>query len=1071
MLLVIAVVAAEFWADSRYPALDEKLLMGVDTPLAGLAFNPLLTPPESAGLASRIMHATINWLYTNRQGMTFGILLGALLMTAMRCIERRAFAGGVANSALGMLLGTPLGVCANCAAPIGKAIHAAGGRVETMLAVMISSPTLNIIVLTMLFALFPPYVVAVKLVLTIGFILVGIPLLTRHLRPAQTSALIGIPLVEAVAKRAPEPDRANLSNVGSDDKRAETWTQAALSVMRLFALDLWFIIKTTVPLMLLAGLLGAALVTLVPLEELADLIPPMGRIKTAMAMGAVALLGIFLPVPMSFDVIATAILWHAGLPMKYALILLFTLGISSVFPFFIVWKSIGPRVAVSVALALAGLGVVAGAAGDRLFRWDFDQRQATFLAEFQGSNRDLRGPKLLQFGGQTLALQSDVDLASQLLRNRMSPAAIRHDADAGVSVAQIAFSKPQPEAPGVTDKVPMFSRYEGRHFGLDEPYVFSVQSFEGPAVAFRGIASGDVHNDGWVDLLLTSSSGISLYANRNGKGFVPQPIDVPGIKELQVVNAALVDLNNDGWLDIFFSTYRKGNYVIYNTRGRFAGENLVRLPGNQDADMTGAAAFADVDGDGYLDIAIGSRDHPYFYGADYLKPNVRLLRNKNGVFEPMLLDVIPGQLLSGQTTSILFSDFNNDGKLDLIVGNEDHAPDSFYLGNGKGDFRPITRADGIIPHSTGSTMSVASADVDNDLLPEIYMGQISRPKAGKKIAQRDATPALCEEVLDPGHRRYCQDILRAHQGMPSQMRGRDVFKCLSSTSKDYREDCVAYSLLIWARESGRQELCDLFPPVWEEFKHICHRAYGHGVAPSEGRLAERRKPVAKNLPGDNSIPSTYLHNIFLKQASSGRFVDRAAAMGIEAAGFTWNAKFADVDCDEYVDLYAVNGWFADPKRESNFFFHNQQGKTFNDKTGEAGLVSFLSTSAYTFIDIDNDGDLDIVSVPISGPVLVYVNNAVKNRMAVELRDHIGNRFGIGSKIIIHYGPGGKLHQLREIQASGGFVSFDAPIAYFGLSEYQGVEKIEVRWSTGERSEVRADFRAGGRYIITRKLGG
>ncbi len=1068
---MIAVVAAEFWADSRYPALNEKLLMGVDTPLAGLAFNPLLTPTDGAGVSSRILHATINWLYTNRQGMTFGILLGALLMTAMRCIERRAFAGGVANSALGMLLGTPLGVCANCAAPIGQAIHASGGRVETMLAVMVSSPTLNIIVLTMLFALFPPYVVAVKVVLTIGFILIGIPLLTRHLRPARAPALIDMPPVEAASIRVDDTERANLRKVGIDDRLAETWMHAALSVMRFLTLDLWFIIKTTVPLMLLAGLLGAAAVTLVPLEELADLVPPMGRIKTAMAMGAVALLGIFLPVPMSFDVIATAILWHAGLPMKYALILLFTLGISSVFPFFIVWKSIGPRVAVSMSLALAGLGVVAGAAGDRLFRWDFDQRQATFLAEFQGSTGDLRGPKLLQFGGQTLALQSDVDLASRLLQHTMSPAAIQHDADARTSVTQVAFSKPQPAARGASNGVPLFSRHEGKDFGLDEPYGFSVLSFEGPAVAFRGIASGDVHNDGWVDLLLTSSSGISLYANRNGEGFVPQRIDVPGIKEFQVVNSALVDLNNDGWLDIFFSTYRKGNYVIYNARGRFEGDNLVRLPGNQNADMTGAAAFADVDGDGYLDMAIGSRDHPYVFGPNYSKPNISLLRNKNGTFEPISLDVIPGQILSGQTTSILFSDFNNDGKLDLIVGNEDHAPDSFYLGNGKGGFRPITRADGIIPRSTGSTMSIISADIDNDLLPEIYMGQISRPKAGKKITQRDVAPALCEEILDPGHKQYCQEILKAHQGMPSQMRGRDVFKCLSSTSKDYREDCVAYSLLIWARESGRQELCDLFPPAWGEFKHICHRAYGQGITPNTGRPPERRKPVAKSLPGDNSIPSAYLHNIFLKQASSGQFVDRAAEMGVEGAGFTWNAKFADVDCDEYVDLYAVNGWFADPKRESNYFFHNQQGMKFKDMTSEAGLVSFLSTSAYTFIDIDNDGDLDIVSVPISGPVLVYMNNAVKNRIAVELRDHIGNRFGIGSKIIIHYGPGGKLRQLREIQASGGFVSFDAPIAYFGLSDHHGVEKIEVRWSTGERSEVRADFRAGGRYIITRKADG
>src|SRR5262249_44322257 len=112
-------------------------------------------------------------------------------------------------------------------------------------------------------------------------------------------------------------------------------------------------------------------------------------------------------------------------------------------------------------------------------------------------------------------------------------------------------------------------------------------------------------------------------------------------------------------------------------------------------------------------------------------------------------------------------------------------------------------------------------------------------------------------------------------------------------------------------------------------------------------------------------------------------------------------------------------------------------------------------------------DLDIVAVPISGPVLVYVNNSKKNRIAFELRDLAGNRFGIGSKIVIRYGPGGARHQLREIQASGGFISFDAPIAYFGLGEFQAVDSVEVQWSTGERSEIRGDFRAGARYVVRR----
>jgi hypothetical protein len=80
---------------------------------------------------------------------------------------------------------------------------------------------------------------------------------------------------------------------------------------------------------------------------------------------------------------------------------------------------------------------------------------------------------------------------------------------------------------------------------------------------------------------------------------------------------------------------------------------------------------------------------------------------------------------------------------------------------------------------------------------------------------------------------------------------------------------------------------------------------------------------------------------------------------------------------------------------------------------------------------------------------------------------VGNRFGVGSRIIVHYGPGEGRQQMREIQASGGFVSFDAPIAYFGLGDFDRVSRMEIVWSTGEHSEIRGDFLAGARYIFRR----
>ena len=74
-----------------------------------------------------------------------------------------------------------------------------------------------------------------------------------------------------------------------------------------------------------------------------------------------------------------------------------------------------------------------------------------------------------------------------------------------------------------------------------------------------------------------------------------------------------------------------------------------------------------------------------------------------------------------------------------------------------------------------------------------------------------------------------------------------------------------------------------------------------------------------------AIPVTMMDNVLLMSTGDGRFVDQASEWGVQTGGFTWNAKFADLDNDEFVDLYVVNGWFPSPRRESNFFYQNQQG--------------------------------------------------------------------------------------------------------------------------------------------------
>ena len=341
VLAVIVVTAVTFWIGSRYPSLDEKAIMGGSAQLEDpLAFEALIQIQPSDSLLVRIVYTTINWVETVLEGMAFGLVIGACFLTLIGMIPVRGHRNGFVNSLIGVAVGSPLGVCVNCSAPVAKGLHDGGARLETTLATMFSSPTLNVIVLSMLFSIFPLYLVVIKLSQTLLFILVLVPLLSRWAFREERVQTYDDSFCLIEPPSAPQVD--------------ESWPSVVRNTSILLGRNLSYIVIRTVPLMLLAGILGAVVANVIPLQTLVDY-PP-----SILSVAVIALVGIFLPVPVAFDLILVAVLITAGAPMIYSMTLLFTLGIFSVYPFLIVWKTISPRVAVILTVVLVLIGVAGG---------------------------------------------------------------------------------------------------------------------------------------------------------------------------------------------------------------------------------------------------------------------------------------------------------------------------------------------------------------------------------------------------------------------------------------------------------------------------------------------------------------------------------------------------------------------------------------------------------------------------------------------------------------------------------------------------------------------------------------
>ena len=203
--------------------------------------------------------------------------------------------------------------------------------------------------------------------------------------------------------------------------------------------------------------------------------------------------------------------------------------------------------------------------------------------------------------------------------------------------------------------------------------------------------------------------------------------------------------------------------------------------------------------------------------------------------------------------------------------------------------------------------------------------------------------------------------------------------------------------------------------------------------------------------------------------ADGTYEDLTVEKGLDVGGWSWDVKIADFDNDEWQDVYIVNGtWVPNEVTPSNLYYSNKGDGSFEEKSGPFGLEDYLITAAATQVDLDNDGDLDIISVTVNGPVMAFINNSQSgNSIGFEFRDHAGNHFGIGNRIEIFYGVNAERRQVREIQLGGGFMSFDSPNAHFGLGSYEQISHIVIHWSNGGMSRLDGPFPIGMNYEIER----
>ncbi|MEM9101014.1 MAG: FG-GAP-like repeat-containing protein [Pseudomonadota bacterium] len=1033
-MTVIAVLAIAitlfFWMGSRYPDLNTKALMANSGSVQDtLTVWPILSIHESMPLAQKILFSTINWIHNNLKGMTFGVIIGGCAFAFLPLLQLKAGGGRWTNAFYGMLIGTPLGVCVNCAAPVFKGILQSK-RLELAFAMMMSSPTLNIVVLTMVFSLFPWHLALIKVTFTLVMVLVLVPFLSWLLR--NHSIVNDWSKLEAFTQNPSKSENACvLPN--------ESWINAIKNGLMDSAKGVAHIGIRTIPLMLLAGFLGATLSQMIPFSLYTQQ-------PDFLSLSLIVAVTTLLPVPVAFDVILANAMYAQGLSVAVVITLLCGLGIFSIYSFFIVWSSVSRLWACTLIFACYCVLFTVALIAPQLHRFFFVEPN---LTEYQKQNALFESASTSVVDREVLSpfapLEKQAARSYQFVKGHTSLQLLEKRLN-------IDYSEVLPEGEL------KFKKFEGFELGITRGFRYGIRDYTDPFWVGRGTGTGDLDKNGWPDLVLGSSHGPQVYLNQGG-WFERVSLKNFKLQQFNTYVVAFIDLNNDSWLDLFFTTYEHGNFVIYSEQGHLKEETLTTIPNNQGL-LTISPGFYDFDGNGYLDVLNGNMALGVITASHqldgYRQNAITFIENKKFKEAPLSLTNV-----TGETMSTLIADINNDNQVDLYIGNDFIVPDRILLSSG-GGFKEVLEQQ-LIGQTPTFSMSADVGDFNNDLRPDLLsMGTIMREpwvgqepinKVKPEVYAKDRwTVETCKSIANPIHHDNCM-VNRSHQHIldVKQHRNWKAINCNQLPTRLLQQQCLITTMWFLVTNNLEYFTCDEEFSFDEKLLKVCR------ILKSRGDRYEQQQLIG-------AIPQ-----------KNGNWLYKNTGDGLQAVsentfrhpgGWTWNGKFIDIDNDGWQDIFNAESAIRENDYGWNVAMKNYQGTRFEPMQFSWNLTDNFGLFSFVAMDYDLDGDLDIIGNSAEGPIQVYQNpfSQQSYSVTVSLRDHLGNAFGVGAKIIV---KAQELSQVRWIKASGGYQSFDGLDAHFGLGKQKAIESITVMWPDQSTSIINGPLEAGRHYLIER----
>jgi len=524
------------------------------------------------------------------------------------------------------------------------------------------------------------------------------------------------------------------------------------------------------------------------------------------------------------------------------------------------------------------------------------------------------------------------------------------------------------------------------------------------------------------------------------------------------------DINNDGLTDLFFVSNR-GASKLYLNKGDFKFEDITAKAGLKSfAEWKTGVTMADVNGDGLLDIYVCAV-------ANYMSlegVNELYINNGDNTFTESAAEY--GLNFSGFSTQSAFFDFDHDGDLDMYLLNHathtsrsydkviartltDKDAGDYLYRNDNGKFVNISKEAGIYQAPMGYGLGVTIADLNNDGWEDIYATNDFHEDDYYYINNHDGT--------------FTEDGRNAFSHFSRFSMGVDA----SDVNNDGYEDVMTLDM------SPDDEVLDkssLGEDGWDMFMYKLSFGYHYQFSRNTLQISNGGKT----------------------------FTDWAMLSGVQSTDWSWAPLIEDFNNDGRKDIFITNGIARRPNdldylkfshedsmlfapeltnaqlemaikrmpegRAHNYLFEGDSTLVFKDRSSDWGMNKKSFSNGAVYADLDNDGDLDLVTNQINEPAGIYRNlsdqQLQNNFLTVSLKGEKQNSFGLGAKVFVL--NKGDL-QLKHMMPTRGFLSSVEPRLHFGLKRDNKVDSVIVIWNDG-RSEVKTNVAANSTIVFDQK---